>query len=81
MARKMSRGCRAHPVMRGVVLAFTPEASEELAGLPARVTEVWPPFRSGDYLVTLEFDRPVKVGNEIIRHIDAFISELYPVAA
>src|SRR5919199_5840921 len=65
---------------RGMTLAFTPAASADLAHIPARVIDVWPRFRSGDYLVTLEFEQPIKLQNEVIRHIDAFFSELYQPA-
>ena len=61
----------------GMTLAFKPASSETLADIPARVVEIWPRFRSGDYLVKLEYAQPVKCGGEIIRHIDAFFSELY----
>ncbi len=55
--------------------------SSPLAGIPARVTYVWPRFRSGDYLVTLEYAEPVKFRNSLIKHIDAFMSELeQPIA-
>ncbi len=67
--------------MRGMTLAFTPEASAELAHIPACVIYVWPRFRSGAYLVTLEYAQPVKLGNERIRQIDAFISELAPISS
>jgi hypothetical protein len=38
----------------GMRLAFTPTADAALAGIPATVISVWPRFRSGVYLVTLE---------------------------
>lgn len=69
------------PTRRGMVLAFTPAASRALADIPARVIDIGPRFRSGDYLVTLEFDRPHQYHNEVIQRIDAFRSELYPVKA
>jgi hypothetical protein len=59
-------------------LTFTSAACAELAGIPAEVTYIWPRFRSGDYLVTLEYAKPVKLGKALIRHIDAFVSELEP---
>ena len=65
---------------RGMTLAFTPAASADLAHIPARVIDVWPRFRSGDYLVTLEYDQPVKLQHQLIRRIDAFVSELYQPA-
>ncbi len=65
----------AKPVL-GMIVAFKPTASAELAGIPARVIDIWPRFRSGDYLVMLEYDQPVKFGNEFIRQIAAFMSEL-----
>jgi hypothetical protein len=65
-----------------MTLAFTAASSTALADIPARVTHIWPRFRSGDYLVTLEYNAPVKAGNEMLRHIDAFVTELYqPVEA
>ena len=60
-----------------MTLAFKPAVSEALADIPARVIEIWPRLGSGDYLVTLEYEQPVKCGRELIRHIDAFFSELY----
>ena len=65
----------------GMQLTFTTSASAELAGIPAEVVDIWPRFRSGNYLVTLEYTEPVRMGKEIVRRIDAFISELeVPVA-
>ena len=63
----------------GMRLTFVAAACAELAGIPAEVTYVWPRFRSGDYLVTLEYAEPVKLGKALIRHIDAFVSELEPL--
>lgn len=60
----------------GTTYAFTADAAKELAGIPANVISIWPRFRSGDYLVTLEYTRPVKLRNQVIQHIDAFVSEL-----
>jgi hypothetical protein len=61
----------------GMILAFRPDASHVLADIPARVVSVGQRFRSGEYLVTIEFARPIKYHNEVIRRIDAFRSELY----
>src|ERR687886_1127125 len=61
----------------GMTLAFTPAASADLAHIPARVIAVWPRFRSGDYLVTLEFAQPIAWHHEVIQQIEAFMSELY----
>ncbi len=60
----------------GMVVTFKSDASPMLAGIPARISFVWPRFRTGDYLVTLEYAEPVKFRNALIKHIDAFISEL-----
>ena len=60
----------------GTTLTFKATAEASLAGVPATVVDVWPRFRSGDYLVTLEYAQPVKVGNELVRRIDAFMCEL-----
>jgi hypothetical protein len=67
---------RVKPVA-GMALAFKATAGVPFADIPARVIYVWPRFRSGDYLVTLEYVRPMQCGNEYITRIDAFMSELY----
>lgn len=64
--------------MVGMILAFKNHPSHPLAAIPARVIYVWPRFRSGDYLVTLEYERPIKFKHEFITHIDALMSELQP---
>ncbi len=60
----------------GMTLAFKPASEPQLADVPARIVRVWPRFPSGDYLVTLEYARPVKLRNVYLRQIDAFVSEL-----
>jgi hypothetical protein len=60
----------------GMVLAIKASAAEPLAGIPGRVIHIWPRFRSGDYLVTLEYEQPIKTQQGLIAHIDAFMSEL-----
>lgn len=65
----------------GMTVTFKSESSPTLAGIPAHVSYVWPRFRSGDYLVTLEYAEPVKFRNTLIRHIDAFVSELEQLQA
>lgn len=65
----------------GMMFAFKDTAARPFYGVPARVVSVWPRFRSGDYLVTLEYATPVRLRNENISHIDAFVSELEPVPA
>lgn len=69
---------RVYPVRPrvGMICAFNPESSEQLGQIPGKVIDVWPRFRSGDFLVTLEYPKPVKLGKEFVTHIDAFISEL-----
>ncbi|HEX6288066.1 MAG TPA: hypothetical protein VFZ66_02700 [Herpetosiphonaceae bacterium] len=61
---------------RGMSMAFKANASRSLAGIPATVIDIWPRFRSGDYLVTLEYATPVPFRKTLIRHIDAFVTEL-----
>ena len=61
----------------GMPFAFTAAAAPGLAGIPARVIAVWPRFRSGDYLVTLEYAQPMAWHHEVIQQIEAFMSELY----
>lgn len=60
----------------GMTMTFKDSAETSLAGVPATVVDIWPRFRSGDYLVTLEYAQPVKVGKELVRRIDAFLCEL-----
>ena len=60
----------------GMTLAIKAGAPEPLAGIPGTVIEIWPRFRSGDYLVTLEYDQPVTLNNTVVRQIGAFVSEL-----
>ena len=60
----------------GMLLTFKTIESEPLAGVPGKVVFIWPRFRSGDYLVTLEYAAPVKFRNAYITQIDAFLSEL-----
>ena len=74
----MTRGRREQGKTRiGMRLAFQPTASRALADIPAQVVAIGPRFRSGEYLVTLEYARPIQYRNEVIRRIDAFRSELY----
>ncbi len=77
MAAKTFGGPSPHKPAIGMTLAFKDVASEPLAHIPARVIYIWPRFRSGDYLVTLEYAAPMKLQSVFIRHIDAFVSELY----
>ena len=64
-----------HPRV-GMICTLKPASEEALAGIPGRVVAVWPRFRSGDYLVTLEYARPVKLNHAFITHLDVFKSEL-----
>ncbi len=68
-----------HPVRKpnvGMTVTFKESAADVYAGVPAQVTYVWPRFRSGDYLVTIQFEKPVRTKEGAIVHIDAFMSEL-----
>jgi hypothetical protein len=62
---------------RGMVLAFTAVSSAELAHKPATVIDIWPRLPSGDYLVVLEYEQPVRLGKHLITQIGALASELY----
>ena len=64
----------------GMRMAFRASADAELAGIPAEVTEIWPCFRPGDYVVTLEYEQPVRHGNIVSHRIYAFLSELEPLS-
>lgn len=63
----------------GMTLAFTDHASQQLAGIPAKVIQVWPRLNSGDCLVTLEYPQPVKFRNALITRVDAFVSQLHAI--
>ena len=67
---------RAENPVLGTHMAFQVTASPELAGISAKVTEIWPCFRPDDYVVTLEYEQPVRHGNIVSRRIYAFLSEL-----
>ncbi len=60
----------------GMKVAFKSTEAEPFAAVPCEVVHVWPRFRSGDYLVTLELAVPVKTHEGVIAHIDVFMSEL-----
>ena len=64
------------PVL-GMVVAFRPSAEADLADVPASVVAIWPRFRSGAYLVTLEYASPVACHYGVIHQVEAFMSELY----
>ena len=64
------------PVL-GMVVAFRPSAEADLADVPARVVAVWPRFRSGEYLVTLEYAPPIACHRGVVHQLEAFMSELY----
>ena len=76
----MTTGTTSTKPALGMLLAFPETPTEPLAGIPGRVIYIWPRFRSGDYLVTLEYPAPVKTKEGLIAHIDVFLSELCPVA-
>ncbi len=63
----------------GMTYAFVEGASQPLAGIPGKVIKVWPRFHTGDCLVTLQYDQPVKFRKALITRIDAFVSELQPI--
>jgi hypothetical protein len=63
----------------GMTLAFTEHSAHPLAGIPGKVIQIWPRLRSGDFLVTLEYQQPVKFRNALITRIDAFTSQLCPI--
>ena len=61
----------------GMRYTFKVGAVPSYADIPVRVVYVWPRFRSGDYLVTLEYDRPGRWATQ--EQFEAFLSELEPV--
>ncbi|WP_029215436.1 hypothetical protein [Kallotenue papyrolyticum] len=66
----------AIPPAVGTVVTFRSAASQLLAGIPGRVSYIIGRLTNGDYLVTLEYDQPVKLGSERVRRIDALTSQL-----
>jgi hypothetical protein len=73
----MGIGSLQRKPVRGMILAFTPTSSADLAGIPATVIDIWPRLPSGDYLVELEYGEPVRLGSHMITQIGALVSELY----
>lgn len=65
----------------GRVVAFKPTASQRLAHIPGRIKRIVAQLNNGDYLVSLEYNEPVKFGDERVLHIDAFASHLYQPSA
>ena len=60
----------------GMKVAFKSAEAAPFSAVHCEVVYVWPRFRSGDYLVTLELVVPVKTNEGVIAHIDVFMSEL-----
>jgi hypothetical protein len=69
------------PSLINRTVALRQDVSPELGNIPAQVIRVWPRFQSGNYLVTLEYATPTRYRNHLIRHIDAFLSDLVEVPA
>ena len=65
----------AHPEP-GTIVAFSPNASKRLAGVPGKVRRVIARLNNGDYLLTLEYDKPVKVVDVLMTYIDALASQV-----
>jgi|GEM_PF-5542528 len=67
----------------GTTVAFKTTASTWLANLPAKVSQIIARLHNGDYLVSLEYDQPVKFRDEHVVRIDALASDLqwYPSQA
>ena len=63
----------------GMIVAFSPSASARLAGIPGTVRQVIAHLHNGDALLTLEYDRPVKLGDVLMTHVDALASDVIPV--
>lgn len=61
----------------GKMLAFKRTTSAVLCDIPAKVVQVWPPFRTGNCLVTLSYEPPVRLEDKDVSQVDALISELY----
>jgi len=65
----------------GAIVAFKPSASQRLAHIPGRIKRVVARLNNGDYLVSLEYTTPVKLGSGLAQNVDAFASHLYPASA
>lgn len=63
----------------GMIVVFKDNADKSLSHTPARVIYIWPRFRSGDYLVTLEYAESIHLAHGWATQLDAFMSELVPV--
>lgn len=63
----------------GMIVTFSPSASSRLAGIPGTVRQVIAHLQNGDVLLTLEYDRPVKLGDVLMTHVDALASEVIQI--
>lgn len=62
-----------------MTVALRQDVSSELGNIPAHIIRVWSQVQSASCLVTLEYERPTRYRNQLIRHIDALLSDLYEV--
>jgi hypothetical protein len=69
------------PPSVGTVVTFRSVASKHLAGIPGRVSHIIGRLTNGDYLVTLEYDQPIKLGAERVLRVDALSSQLERLTA
>lgn len=65
------------PNLMNLTVALRQDVSPQLGNIPAQVVHVWPQLQTGNILVTLQYDKPTKYHDHFIRHIDAFLSDLY----
>lgn len=65
----------------GTVVAFKDTASQALAHIPGKVTRILAELADGDYLVSIEYPKPVSVKAAQFTRIDALASRLYHPAA
>ena len=63
----------------GSIVTFAPTASKRLSGVPGKVSRVIARLHNGDYLLTLEYDQPVKFGDVLMTRIDALASQIMRV--
>lgn len=63
----------------GTIVTFSPTASKRLAGVPGKVRRVIARLNNGDFLLTLEYDQPIKIGDVLMTRIDALASQVMRV--
>lgn len=72
---------------RGDIFAYT--GDNGAGGVPGQVVDTWKVKRglrgllerNPDYIVTLQYEPPIKYGKQVVRHLDFYASELRKITS